>query len=371
MTDNYIMIHNNMLSFNLRQKMNDVNDLVYNIQNLKQLQTNIVQIQKMKDSAQMQLNMAALALIRSNILDFSIVGPILFRNLIRRFYPLNDNQILKYENDKVEEGKYRITNAKVLARKGGVFSICDNDYYILPQNRYRAIYEPSIDLISEITINDFRGYIQQDTSLYNSVRNKIYSPKWNFYKRHYNIDPLKHEDLSIESGIHWSELQANVYMQWNWNIVEYIASQKGSCSVLLNNPGFMAQMGIGQYEETIRRIQLIIKKYGLNEDISEESVNSYVKMYNDMGVKLSSYLSIDKVFIILHQNELDWRIILQNPRIIWDWELINLFLEKYSETISEFDWEKYLKHPSRAIYSLIEPLLNDSIINDIEKLYDL
>ena len=368
--NNNLLIYNNILNFNLKQEMNNVNDLLYNTQNLKVLQNNIDQIQQFKDKVQMQTNMASLALLRSYIMDEGCVGITLFRNLIRRFYPLNDNQILFYENDSVEKSKFRITNPNVLKRKGGVFSLNDNCYFVLPQTRYRQTYKPSKDLMSEITINEFREFIQQDVSLYRSVRNLVYSTNWCFYKVNHNINYLEKEEPSFDFAITENELQNNIFMKWDWDIVEYIASKKGSCDVLLNNPGFMAQMGIGDYEETIRSLQKIIKKYGL-EEISQDVINYYIKMYQDMGIKLSSYLSIDKVFITMHQDELDWKVILQNPRIQWDWDLINLFLVKYKMMIPQIEWEETLKHPSYAMYMFLEQYLNDDLLQDIEKLYDI
>ena len=224
--------------------------------------------------------------------------------------------------------------------------------------------------MSEITINEFREFIQQDVSLYRSVRNLVYSTNWCFYKENHNINYLEKEEPSFDIAITENELQNNIFMKWDWDIVEYIASKKGSCDVLLNNPGFMAQMGIGDYEETIRSLQKIIKKYGL-EEISQDVINYYIKMYQDMGIKLSSYLSIDKVFITMHQDELDWKVILQNPRIQWDWDLINLFLVKYKMMIPQIEWEETLKHPSYAMYMFLEQYLNDDLLQDIEKLYDI
>lgn len=86
------------VNFSLKQTVNNINDLIFNIQSLKQLQINIDEIQSLKEEAQLQVNMACLALLRRYILDESGVGVILFRNLIRKYYPLSDEQILKYEN---------------------------------------------------------------------------------------------------------------------------------------------------------------------------------------------------------------------------------------------------------------------------------
>ena len=92
MEDN-ILLCNNFLSFNLRQTMNSTSDLLYNIQSLKQFQLNIDNIQRIKDGAQLQINMACLALLRQYILNEPVAGLILFRNLIRKYYPLSDEQV--------------------------------------------------------------------------------------------------------------------------------------------------------------------------------------------------------------------------------------------------------------------------------------
>ncbi len=136
--ENTILMYNNSLNFSLKQTVNNINDLIFNIQSLKQLQINIDEIQSLKEEAQLQVNMACLALLRRYILDESGVGVILFRNLIRKYYPLSDEQILKYENviykgvhKTVDNGKftvesrewYYITNYNVFKRKRqGIFS---------------------------------------------------------------------------------------------------------------------------------------------------------------------------------------------------------------------------------------------------------
>ena len=90
-----------------------------------------------------------------------------------------------------------------------------------------------------------------------------------------------------------------------------------------------------------------------------------------MGTKLYSYSpDISKDLIIEHQHELDWLVLQRNPYIQWDLELINMFLRKYKILIPEYEWSSRLDG-TRAMYSAIENFLNDSILNDIEKLYEL
>ena len=88
-----------------------------------------------------------------------------------------------------------------------------------------------------------------------------------------------------------------------------------------------------------------------------------------MGIKLYSYSpDISKNFIIEHQDELDWLVLQRNPYIQWDLELINIFLRRYKMLIPEYEWEVQLGG-AHAMYYAIEDFLNDSILNDIEKLY--
>ena len=127
MMDNTILLYNNALNLNLKQAMNDTNDVLYNMQSLKQFQWNINQIQKMKDGAQMQVNMAALALWRNFVLNEGYNGFWLLHNLIRKYYPLNDEQISKYETCSaryISGGKeyYYGTNVSLIQRKGESFS---------------------------------------------------------------------------------------------------------------------------------------------------------------------------------------------------------------------------------------------------------
>ena len=148
--ENTILMYNNSLNFSLKQTVNNINDLIFNIQSLKQLQINIDEIQSLKEEAQLQVNMACLALLRRYILDESGVGVILFRNLIRKYYPLSDEQILKYENviykgvhKTVDNGKftvesrewYYITNYNVFKRKGKEFSVENKLYKV----RYKCL----------------------------------------------------------------------------------------------------------------------------------------------------------------------------------------------------------------------------------------
>ena len=52
--------------------------------------------------------------------------------------------------------------------------------------------------------------------------------------------------------------------------------------------------------------------------------------------------------------------------------LAYLFKSQYClKNVSETDWNMFLEDPSYAIYQAIKPFLNDELLNDIEKLYDI
>lgn len=137
--ENTILIYNNSLNFNLKKTMNNANDLLYNIQNLKQLQWDIDNIQRLKDVGQMQVNMASLAMLRNFILDEAVVGVILFRNIIRKYYPLNDRQITVYENNLGgslnSRDWYYITNIGIIKRRGSYFDIGETSYRVDYDNK--------------------------------------------------------------------------------------------------------------------------------------------------------------------------------------------------------------------------------------------
>ena len=374
--ENTILWYNNSLNFSLKQTMNNINDLIYNIQNLKQLQLKIDECQNLKDGIQLQTNMACLALLRRYILDEVGVGSVLFRNLIRKYYPLGDEQIVKYETSVysqshkiVEERKfvidprnwYNITNLNVLRRKGPTFSIDNNcayfKYYRTTIKSYNIVYST---VITEILSLDelFRSGKLEDERIISRGRELM-----DFFRYNYYVD--FHNSLNDPRSAYY--LVKNEFTKWSWDLVKEIIDKEGSyfrLSYLLQNNGFFAQMGIGNIVETLMRLQELLKN-----TISKDVWNEVVDRYKNMGIKLYSYSpDISKNFIIEHQDELDWLVLQRNPYIQWDLELINIFLRRYKMLIPEYEWEVQLGG-SHAMYYAIEDFLNDSILNDIEKLY--
>lgn len=361
--ENTILIYNNSLNFNLKQTMNNVDDLLYNMQSLKQLQWNIDNVQRLKDVGQMQANMASLAMLRNFILDEAVVGTMFFRNIVRKYYPLNDRQITVYENNiggnEISPNWYYITNIDVIKRKGSYFDIGKNSYRIDYNNKRMNSKIPHlIDLFYDATSLDEIDYFK----------------RWASYTAQYSCYTNFHKATDDFLCSYSKELAQNEFLIWDWEFIEYITSLKNAwdddncyniIKYLLNNSGFFAQMGIESIDNTLMKLQNIAgTRYTITEDIKQKTLEKF----KAMGIALYSYLSLPKEFIIQHQDELNWSVLQRNPRIQWDFELINLFLRKIKTTVSELGWNEALQG-SHAMYATIENILNDEILSDIEKLY--
>ena len=324
--NNTILLYNTALNLNLKQTMNDANDVLYNMQSLKQFQWNIDQVQKMKDGAQMQINMAALALLRIYLLDVGNVGAKLLHNLIRKYYPLNDEQIVKYETYLYKGIKKNVVNG-----------------------RFEGLDSREWRYITNLHVIQRKG---EDFSIGNILYRRIH--------KCYRTTPTCYTSYSkIEQD----------FKEWSWDLVQKMWEKRDAfdniLENLLRNDALFAQMGLNNVRETLAHLQEIV---GASFEITEQMKNEVIARLEQKGVALYSYLPITKDFILQHQNELDWKILQKNPRIPWDWELINLYLCKVKETVSENEWDEYLLG-SKAMYAAIENYLNDEILSDIEKLY--
>lgn len=342
--------------------MNNTNDLLYNIQSLKQLQWDIDNIQRLKDVGQMQVNMASLAMLRNLVLDEAGVGIVLFRNIIRKYYPLNDRQITVYENVLGDSYNwYYITNLDVIKRKGSFFDIGKMSYRVDHDNKRMnsktpILFELFCDAASLEEIDYFKRWPN-------------YVAQCSFY-----IDFHQASDKFL--CINSEYLAKNEFIIWDWEFVERIVNLEDRwgddccCKVmksLLNNTGFFAQMGVEKIDETLIKLQNIAgTRYMITEDIKRR----IIEKYEVMGVALYSYLSLSKEFIILHQDDLNWTVLQRNPRIQWDLELVNMLLKKIKNTVCETEWYNALQG-THAIYVAIKELLNDELLSDIEKLYDI
>lgn len=352
--DNTILLYNNALNLNLKLAMNDANDVLYNMQSLKQFQWNIDQIQKMKDGAQMQVNMAALALWRNFVLNEGDNGFWLFHNLIRKYYPLSDEQISKYEiyYAYTYYGKkyYAATNMQAIKRKGEKYSLNNEIYWINP------------DFLSNPNMQG-NAYALRDL-FYDakSLKEISFWEKWPFYVYQYSCCV---NFLLVPLDKYGESLAQNEFVNWNRELVQRLTGYQ--INKLLQNDGFFAQMGIKNFRETLNHLQEVV---GTSFEITEEMKNEVIARLEQKGIALYSYLPMTKEFIFQHQDELDWKVIQKNPRIQWDWELINLYLRKVKEAVSEDKRNEYLLG-SKAMYTAVEDYLNDDILSDIEKLYGI
>ncbi len=316
----------------------------------------------------MQVNMVALALWRNFVLGEGNIGITLFRNLIRKYYPLNDERIRRYENIQsivrsmdVSDGKkifyypsilYYITNLSVYKRKGKSFDIGGWKFALShPDYITNNSYVPNFgkgEIFSEIESLD----IFSDYPLNIVCAKNVY------------IDFTDEKQI-----INSKELSCNRYTKWEWSLVQRLVAKEAIECIkeLLQNDGFFAQMGINNIRETLNHLQEVV---GTSFEITEEMKNEVIARLDRKGIALYSYLPMAKDFIFQHQNELDWKVIQKNPRIQWDWELINLYLRKVKETVSEDKINEYL-YGSKAMYAAVGDYLNDEILSDIEKLYDI
>jgi hypothetical protein len=350
--DNTVLHYNNSFCFSMKQSMENMDDLLYNLEGLKQLQCGIDKVQELKDDLQLSVNMVSLTYLRKYILDETGVGPTLFRNLIRKYYHLNDNQIMFYENENITGDNYYLTNLNVIKRRGDQFILCDKYSYNI--HNYNA--------------NTFHSDVLCELSSLN--RDYYISPR--LYALNYRIDFHKDENIlhSVTSCAHYrNQLMKNDFTIWDWELVHDIKSgntgykDENGLIALLYNRGFIAQMGIDNVTGTLTKFKEIA-------GASQKKIDEAQKFYEDKRYLLYSYLSITKDFILEHQDELDWTVLQRNPRISWDLELIKMLLQKIKSNVSESEWWNNL-NGSYAMYSAIENYLNDDILSDIEKLYNL
>lgn len=127
-------------------------------------------------------------------------------------------------------------------------------------------------------------------------------------------------------------------------------------------------MGVENISETLIKLQSIL---GDTYVISQDNLDKVIEKYRGMNIKLYSYSSnLSKELIIRYQDDLDWLVLQRNPYVQWDLELINIFLRKYKKLVSEKEWNGNL-NGSHAMYIAFQNLVNDQVLSDIEKLYEL
>ena len=333
----------------LNTQVNDLFDLAENMKALNNFQVKINELQDMKNANQIEQNGLALILLRKYVMEEKF-GKQLMRNLIRQYYDLNDKQISKYENCCIEQsGKYYITNPLVCKRKGETFRGKNFENYCL-----------------ELMIKG-KSYVHEDM-----LRNDL------TFMRSIKCNPNS-IDLYLNLSINEKQkylplLLKNDYADWNnTEIKTEIENASIELHPLIGNFGYVAWQGIDNIEQTLRHIQQLSNKNRVKEDkgyITDELIQNRTDFYTNDIYKLYSYLPLQESFILEHQDELDWGVMELNPRIEWTFPLVQLLLRKHA-LLPEPEQSKGLKGNQGMFDRLFKPILNDEIISDLEKLYDM
>ena len=335
----------------LNTQVNDLFDLAENMKALNNFQVKINELQDMKNANQIEQNGLALILLRKYVMEEKF-GKQLMRNLIRQYYDLNDDQILRYENHlystnpHILKYNYFITNISVVDRKGSSFKLGGNEYHLF-YNRYHCDF-----------IRNDTGIIAHCADFLRSNINIKYDDIINLNLDCWSIEPLLENSL-----IPWDDQR----------ILKYITNFSITLHPLLNNCGYIAWQGIDNIEQTLRHIQQLNNKNRAETDkdyITDETVEKKLEYYTNNIYKLYSYLPLQASFVLEHQDELDWEIMELNPRIEWTFPLVQLLLRKHA-LLPEPEQSKGLKGNQSMFDKLFKPILNDEIISDLEKLYDM
>ena len=333
-----------MVDCYLNNQINNLFDLEENMKALNNFQAKIDELQKMKDLAQIEHNGIALTILRKYVMSEKF-GKLLMQNLIRQYYDLNDEQIKRYEKYARPSGGYYVTNAMVLYRKGSNF--------INLGSRYCA---------SNLKSPSGESFVHADL-----LRNSFFSLasyEWNPDAALYGTD----------GGKRWPFLVKNNFLDWsNASLLHDLEKITICLRPFFNNWGYIAWQGIDCIEKTLRHLQVLNNKNRIEKDsgyISDKEVNNYIEMYSQYIYELYSYLPLQESFVLEHQDELNWDVLDLNPRIEWTFPLVQILLKKQNLK-SEPEQQKGLKGNKGMFNKLFKPLLNDDIISDLEKLYNI
>ena len=344
MNKEHCLAFNKMVDCYLNNQINNLFDLEENMKALNNFQAKIDELQEMKDLAQIEHNGIALTILRKYVMREKS-GKLLMRNLIRQYYDLNDEQIKRYEKYTRPSGGYYVTNAMVLYRKGSNF--------VNLGSRYCAsnLKSPSVE-----------SFVYEDL-----LRNSFFilaSYEWNPDAALYGTD----------GGKRWPFLFKNNFLDWsNISLLHDLEEVTISLRPLLNNWGYIAWQGIDCIEKTLRHLQVLNNKSRIEKDagyMSDKEVNNYIEMYSQNIYELISYLPLHDSFVFEYQDKLNWDVLDLNPRIEWTFPLVQILLKKQSLK-PEPEQQKGLKGNKGMFNKLFRPLLNDDIISDLEKLYNI
>ena len=338
-----------ILNCYLNTQVNDLFDLAENMKALNNFQVKINELQDMKNANQIEQNGLALILLRKYVMEEKF-GKQLMRNLIRQYYDLNDEQILKYENCAVGKyNRYFITNFSVYIRKGIHFHCDNHEYFLSP---------PCCNIHNDFGRNCTTNKYKTEEGIGYFMTSLNLNP---------NADSFEH--------LHKNGIIKNPYIDWSkWDIDDFVEMNDSiTLHPLLNNCGYIAWQGIDNIEQTLRHIQQLNNKNRAETDkdyITDETIEKKLEYYTNNIYKLYSYLPLQASFVLEHQDELDWGVMELNPRIEWTFPLVQLLLRKHA-LLPEPEQSKGLKGNQSMFDKLFKPILNDEVISDLEKLYDM
>lgn len=333
----------------------------------------------------------------------------LLKIILKRFYPLNEEQ--EHIFFKEVNHKSRFYNYKLFVKYGKKFPIGQGTpQYIEVFSDFTSIYELGIK--SSIYLygkaNKYGSHFKSAgryTIQYVSLeRNpKIYRQNYiiDFHNNQEIINPISSDfenlikldypfymqaeayagTISIGTDAnnilnreqHYSaqlrtSLMSNEFTSWDWDLVEDIAKglniQDIGLKLLLENKGFIAQMGIDNINETFDHLQEISNNTLHPIDVTR--IELAKKKYQDENLKKSlyAYLPLDYTFITEHIDELDWNVIAKNPRVIWSQPLFRLYLRMIEIGKCEIQC-------SAPMYDAIEQLLDDEMVDELIRTYEL
>ena len=333
----------------------------------------------------------------------------LLKLILKRFYPLNENQeciLFKKANY-----KSRFYNYKLFVKYGKKFPTGQGTpQYIDVFSDFISLYEFGIKSITYLYGNaDKYGSHFKSTGRYtiqyvSLERNpKIYRQNHiiDFHNNQEIINPISSDfenliklnypyylqaeayagTISIGTDANnilnreqrysaqlRTSLMSNEFTSWDWDLVEDIAKglniQDIGLKLLLENKGFIAQMGIDNINETFDHLQEISNNTLHPIDVTR--IELAKKKYQDEKLKRSlyAYLPLDYTFIAEHMDELDWNVIAKNPRVIWSQPLFRLYLRMIEIGKCEIQC-------SAPMYDAIEQLLDDEMVDELIRTYEL
>ena len=230
------------------------------------------------------------------------------------------------------------------------------------RNNYLLDFHNNPEIINSMS-PDYIDLLATNSSLYRCADTPSWNSSWATEKR--DVFLKRHQKYSAQLR---TSLMSNEFTSWDWDLVEDIAKglniQDIGLKLLLENKGFIAQMGIDNINETFDHLQEISNNTLHPIDVAR--IDLVKKKYQDENLKRSlyAYLPLDYTFITEHIDELDWNVIAKNPRVIWSQPLFRLYLRMIEIGKCEIQC-------SAPMYDAIEQLFDDEIIDELIREYEL